>query len=46
MCIRDRCITLPVWQGLYRVITEYLDGISLQDILDQQQERYTDGYMI
>lgn len=40
------CITLPVWQGLYRVITEYLDGISLQDILDQQRERYTDGYMI
>ena len=30
------CATLPVWQGIYRVITEYLDGITLQDILDQQ----------
>lgn len=26
------CITLPIWQGLYRTITEYLDGITLQDI--------------
>lgn len=30
------CITLPIWQGLYRTITEYLDGITLQDILRQQ----------
>ena len=28
------CATLPVWQGLYKVICEYLDGITLQDILD------------
>lgn len=35
----DECATLPVWQGLYRVIDEYLDGITLQDILDQQRER-------
>ena len=35
----DECATLPVWQGLYRAINEYLDGITLQDILDQQRER-------
>lgn len=29
------CITLPVWEGLYKVINEYLDGVTLQDILDQ-----------
>lgn len=40
------CPTLPVWQGLYQVINEYLDGITLQDILDQQQERYTNNYII
>ena len=40
------CATLPVWQGLYRVINEYLDGITLQDILDQQRERYTNNYVI
>ncbi|MCI8501359.1 MAG: Rrf2 family transcriptional regulator [Oscillospiraceae bacterium] len=40
------CPTLPVWQGLSRVINEYLDGITLQDILDQQKERYANSYMI
>lgn len=40
------CATLPVWQGLYRVINEYLDGITLQDILDQQRERCADDYVI
>ncbi len=40
------CATLPVWQGLYRVINEYLDGITLQDILDQQKQRYDNDYMI
>lgn len=40
------CATLPVWQGLNRVITEYLDGITLQDILDQQKERYSNDYVI
>ena len=40
------CATLPVWQGLYRVITEYLDGITLQDILDQQEEMYSNDYII
>lgn len=27
------CLTLPVWQGLDRVINEYLDGITLGDLL-------------
>ncbi len=40
------CSTLPVWQGLYRVINEYLDGITLQDILDRQKERYANDYII
>ena len=39
-------ITLPVWQGLNRVINEYLDSITLQDILDQQQSRGADNYSI
>lgn len=38
--------TLSVWQGLYRTINEYLDGITLQDILDQQRERYSNDYVI
>ena len=34
------CPTLPVWQGLNRVINEYLDSITLHDILDQQRKRH------
>lgn len=40
------CATLPVWQGLYRVINEYLDSVTLQDILEKQQEIYSNNYMI
>lgn len=40
------CPTLPVWQGLNRVINEYLDSITLQDILDRQKERYMNDYII
>jgi len=29
------CKTLPVWRGLQRAINEYLDGITLQTILDE-----------
>lgn len=47
LCDRSAdCATLPVWQGLYRVINEYLDGITLQDILDQRCERYANDYVI
>jgi Rrf2 family protein len=28
------CKTVYVWDGLYAVITQYLDGITLQDIVD------------
>ena len=40
------CATLPVWQGLYKVITDYLDGITLQDILDKQHDRCCSDYVI
>ena len=29
-----RCATLPVWQGLEQVINEYLDGITLAQLLE------------
>jgi len=29
-----KCKTLPMWKGLNKVITDYLDGITLQDMLD------------
>lgn len=30
------CRTLPLWQGLDRVIGEYLDGVTLADLLRQE----------
>lgn len=41
----EDCPTLPIWQGLDKVISEYLDGITLQDILDRQQSR-VNNYVI
>lgn len=44
MCLEDNapvcerasvCRTLPLWAGLNKVICEYLDGISLEDILQK-----------
>lgn len=29
---RESCRTLPLWQGLYEKIGEYLDGISLAEL--------------
>ncbi len=43
---RDECSTLFVWQGLKKVITEYLDGITLQDIIDKERESYANDYVI
>ena len=40
------CPTLPIWQGLNKVINEYLDGITLQGILDSQKERSANDFCI
>lgn len=42
----NECATLPIWQGLYKVINDYLDNITLQDIVDKHRERYSNDYMI
>ncbi|MBP5209555.1 MAG: Rrf2 family transcriptional regulator [Clostridia bacterium] len=40
------CATLPVWQGLAKVINDYLDGITLADIVDQHRQQMIDDYII
>ena len=46
-CARSEdCALRPVWQGLYRTVCAYLDGITLQTLLDRQAERRTDDYTI
>lgn len=34
----DNCLTLPIYEGLYRAIIDYLDGITLQDVIDRQPD--------
>lgn len=34
----DQCETLFVWQGLYEAINSYVDSITLQDIIDNNQQ--------
>ena len=47
LCERcNECITLPIWQGLKKAIDDYLDNITLQDILDKQKELYSNDYII
>lgn len=31
---RTNCLTYPVWQGLNKVINEYLDSVTLADIVN------------
>ena len=40
-CARQAdCATLPVWTELDRIINDYLDGITLQDLVNQQAARH------
>ena len=41
---QEFCQTLPVWKGLNRVINEYLDSITLDDIVSRY--RGSDDYVI
>lgn len=35
-----------MWKGLQEVIEDYLEKITLQDLLEQQQALYTNNYVI
>ena len=36
------CATLFIWEGLEKAVNDYLDKISLQDVLDEQTRRRGD----
>ena len=38
----EGCITLPLWIGLDRLISNYLENITLQDLLDGNREKILD----
>lgn len=43
---RNDCATLPIWEGLEKVVGAYLDGITLQDVLEQARSRSGNDYVI
>ncbi len=47
MCaMSDVCTTLSFWKGLEKVITDYVDNITLQDLLDHHNEMAGCDYSI
>jgi len=42
----EYCMTLPVWKGLNKVISDYLKSVTIQDILDQYKNREINVYII
>ena len=40
------CPTLPIWQGLNDVVNNYLDSISIQDLVDADRTNSADDYVI
>ena len=35
---KEKCETLPVWEELDRIISDYLDGVTLKDIIEQKDQ--------
>lgn len=42
----DMCATLPVWKGLFDVVNQYLDSITIQDIVDNDVSSQNFDYVI
>lgn len=38
-CARaNECSTLFVWEGLYKTVSDYLDSVTVQDIIDRKSD--------
>lgn len=40
------CMTLPLWKGLYKTICDYLDSITLKDLMEQGIANGSNNYII
>ena len=40
------CLTLPMWEELNRIVNEYLDSITLEDLVKQSIDRNCGDYII
>ena len=43
---QEDCLTLPLWQGLNKVISEYLDSVTIQDLNANNPAASGDDYCI
>ncbi len=47
LCERSSfCATLFIWEGLYKTVNDYLDSITLQDVLDHKKDITNFDYVI
>ncbi|MDD3368295.1 MAG: RrF2 family transcriptional regulator [Lachnospiraceae bacterium] len=47
LCERAQsCITLPMWKGLDKVIDDYLESITIEDLVENQLAEGGDNYSI
>ncbi len=42
----ETCITLPLWKGLYKAVNDYLDSVTLKDLIDNYYNTSIDEYYI
>lgn len=42
----SRCPTLELWRGLQKVVNDYLDSVTLQDLIDKYYKLGVDEYYI
>lgn len=35
---KDKCITLPFWEGMWKVINDYVDSVTLADLIRPRME--------
>lgn len=42
----DTCATIEFWEGLYKVVNEYLDGTTLYDLVEVQKSKMGGIYYI
>lgn len=36
----ETCLTLPFWEGFNKVVREYVDGVTLEDLINQSENSY------
>lgn len=44
--LSDSCVTLSFWQGLDKVVNDYVDQFTLEDLVSQYRRGITDNYSI